>query len=197
VVTRGLSPGALGRLAGAHLFVGAGIALVLRSGLGAAPWDLFHVGLARASGLSVGVATAATSVAALLVALLLGVRPGIGTVINALLIGACIDGALALAPAAPTFFQGLVYQAAGLVLVGLGTGLYLAARLGAGPRDSLMLALARRLRWSPGRARLALELSALGAGVSLGGRVGVGTLVYVLLIGPLVGLGIRLFAEAA
>jgi uncharacterized membrane protein YczE len=192
-----LSPGALARLLLAHPPCGAGIALLIRSGLGAAPWDVFHLGLHRATGLGVGVATTLTAVAALLLALVWGVPPGLGTVVNLLLLGICIDAALAMLPAAAGAVSAVGYLAAGLLLFGLGTGLYLSAEAGSGPRDSLMVAIARRRHWPVWRARLLLELLALSAGVALGAGAGVGTLVYALAIGPVAQWGITLFAERA
>src|SRR5439155_14607695 len=137
-----------GRLLVAHPILGVGVALVLQSGLGAAPWDVFHVGLARATGLSVGAATNCTAAAAVLVALAVGVRPGLATLMNALVFGLCLDAGLALVPAPPSLWAAAGYLAAGIAVFGLGSGLYLSARLGSGPRDSLMLALAQRRRWS-------------------------------------------------
>src|SRR5207237_5461819 len=124
-----------------------------------------------------------------------GVRPGLGTLVNALLVGACVDGALALLPTAPTVAFGVAYEAAGLLCFGLGSGLYLSAELGSGPRDSLMLALARRRPFTVGWARAALEVGALGAGVLLGGQAGIGTLTYALAIGPVANWSVRLFTE--
>jgi uncharacterized membrane protein YczE len=186
---------AVGRLLGAHPIVGAGVAFLLRSELGAAPWEVFHAGLAGTSGVSVGIATSLTSVVAVVLALVLGVRPGVGTVVNALVLGACIDAALALLPVAPSVVVGAAYLAVGILLLGLGTGLYLSAELGAGPRDSLMVALSRRRRWSLARARVVIELIALACGIALGGRAGAGTLVYAIAIGPAAQWGTHLFAR--
>jgi uncharacterized membrane protein YczE len=188
---------ALGRLVAAHPLVGAAVALVIRSRLGAAPWDVLHIGLARVSGVSVGTATGATAIAALLVARAVGVRPGAATVVNAVCLGFCVDGALAVTPNAATPLFGVIYLAVGILLLGLGTGLYLSAGLGSGPRDSLMVALAQRRGWTTGRARVAIELGALGLGLLLGGRAGVGTLVYALSIGPVAQWSISIFKEHA
>ncbi len=190
----GVSPSAVGRLLLAHPVVGAGIALSIQSGLGAAPWDVFHIGLHRATGLSIGAATTVTAATAVLVSLAAGVRPGPGTLINALLIGACVNLALAVVPVAPSLPLAAGYLAAALVLIGLGTGLYLGAHLGSGPRDSLMVALARRRPWTISSARVAVELGALAAGLLLGGQLGPGTLIYALAVGPATRWGIELFA---
>jgi uncharacterized membrane protein YczE len=186
---------AFGRLLGAHPLIGAGVALVLRSDLGAAPWQVFHLGLARSTGLSVGMAATATAIAAIAVASVAGVRPGIGTLVNAVVLGACIDAALAVLPAASSLAVGVGYLTAGILLLGSGTGMYQSAELGSGPRDSLMVALARRRGWTTARARVALELTALASGLLLGGRAGAGTIVYALAIGPATQWGIQRFAK--
>jgi uncharacterized membrane protein YczE len=134
---------------------------------------------------------------AVLVAVGAGVRPGLGTLVNAVLIGACVDGGLAVLPIAPNAVWGVAYLAAGLIVFGLGTGLYMSANLGAGPRDSLMVALARGRASRLGRARAVVELVALGVGIFLGGPLGWGTVAYAVAIGPVANWGINLFAEAA
>jgi uncharacterized membrane protein YczE len=188
---------ALSRLLLAHPLCGAGVALSIRSGLGATPWDVFHLGLQRVTGLSIGTTTTAVSLAALVVAIASGVHPGAGTVINVLLLGPCIDAALAQLPRAPRWWWALGYQGAAVVLIGVGTGLYVSAGLGNAPRDSLMLALARRRRWSTRRARTVIELLALVAGGLLGGPIGLGTLLYGLAIGPVVQWSIAWLEPAA
>jgi uncharacterized membrane protein YczE len=115
--------------------------------------------------------------------------------VNAVILGGCIDAALAVIPGAPSLAVAFGYLAAGIVLLGLGTGLYLSARLGSGPRDSLMVAVARYQRCSIARARVAVELTALLGGLMLGGRAGAGTLVYAAAIGPVAQWGIHLFAK--
>jgi uncharacterized membrane protein YczE len=186
---------ALGRLLAAHPAVAVGVALLLRGELGAAPWEVFHAGLAHATGGTVGLAASATAVMAVAIALVAGVRPGLGTLVNVVLLGACIDAALAVVPVAPSVGLAACYLLGGIVLLGLGTGLYVSARLGAGPRDSLMIALTRRRGWSISRARIVVELIALAAGLVLGGRAGIGTLVYAAGIGPATQWGIDLFVK--
>jgi uncharacterized membrane protein YczE len=184
---------ALARLIAAHPLVGVAVALLMRSRLGAAPWDVLHVGLAHVIGVSVGTATGVTAIAALVIARAVGVRPGLGTLVNAVCLGFCIDGALAVLPNAPALL-GPLYLVVGILLLGLGTGLYLSANLGSGPRDSLMVALSRRRGWTLRRARVAIEIGALGVGLLLGGRAGVGTVVYALSIGPVAQWSIAFFA---
>jgi len=188
---------ALGRLLLAHPLCGAGVALSIRSGLGATPWDVFHLGLQRLTGLSIGTTTTAVSVAALVLAVAGRVHPGAGTAINVLLLGPFIDAALALLPPAPRWWWAIGYEAAAVVLIGVGTGLYVSAGLGNAPRDSLMLALARRRRWSTRRARTVIEVLALVAGGLLGAPIGPGTLLYGLAIGPVVQWSIAWLQPAA
>ena len=170
---------------------GAAIALMIRSGLGLGPWDAFHLGLHRLTGVSVGVASIATGLVIVLASLPAGIRPRAGTVANMVLIGVFVDLMLPLVPPATGRLLGFAYYAAALPLIGLGTGVYIAARLGSGPRDGLMLALAVRTGWPVRRVRTLIELSALGAGWAMGGTIGVGTVVYALLAGPAVQWGLK------
>jgi uncharacterized membrane protein YczE len=187
---------AVARLLLALPIVGAGVAAVLRSGLGAAPWDVLHVGLAEVTGSSVGAATTLTAAAAVIVARRGGVRPGPGTLLNVVLLGLCVDAALWALPPAPTVVAAVAYLGVGMLLLGAGTGLFLSAALGSGPRDSLMLAIAGRRGFTLVRARTAVELAALALGLVLGGHAGPGTLIFATTIGPVVRWGITLFGEA-
>jgi uncharacterized membrane protein YczE len=167
-------------------FVGWGlsVALMLRSGLGVGPWDAFHQGLHRQLGVGIGTASIGVGIVVLLLSLPLGIRPGVGTIANVVLIGLFTDLYLPLLPAARGFGWGLAYHLAGIALAGWFTGVYIAAGLGKGPRDGLVLGLADRWRWPVRRVRTIVELSVLGAGWALGGTLGVGTVIYALLIGP-------------
>ncbi len=172
---------------------GVAISLMIRAGLGLGPWDALHVGLHRVTGVSVGTATVGAGVALVLVNLLLGVRPGPGTLTNMVMIGVAVDLVLPFVPVAPGWPAGLAFFAAGIALSGLSTGMYIAAGLGKGPRDGLMLAVAGRTGWSVLRVRTGLELTVLLAGWLLGGTVGVGTVLFTLAIGPSAQWGLRLF----
>ncbi len=170
-----------------------GIVLLLESRLGLPPWDVLHQGIERTTPLSFGVANMAVGVTVLVLAWALGSRPGAGTVANAILIGVFVDlllradaiRSLAALPLAGR--TGLL--AAAILSFGAGTAFYIGAGLGAGPRDSLMLVAARRLGVRVGVARAGIELAALAAGAVLGGKVGIGTVAFALLIGPAVELG--------
>jgi uncharacterized membrane protein YczE len=162
--------------------------VLLESRLGLSPWDVLHQGIAKHSPFSFGVATIVVGVVVLAVAWLLGAKVGFGTVANAVLIGVFIDALLRidavtnLAHTALVVRMGLV--AAGIWLIGAGSAFYIGAALGAGPRDSLMLVLSRRTEIRIGAVRTVIELTALIAGFALGGKVGLGTLAFAVLIGP-------------
>lgn len=167
-----------------------GILAFLESKLGLPPWDVLHQGIANHTPLSFGVANEAVALTVLFVAWALGSRPGPGTVANAALIGlfvALVQPLHAVQQLAgwPVAARALLLVG-GLVLFGAGSALYIGAALGAGPRDSLMLVGARRTHVRIGISRASIEGSVLVIGFLLGGRVGLGTLVFAALIGPAV-----------
>lgn len=179
--------------AGLALF-GFSIALQLRAGIGLGPWDVFHTGLALRTPLTVGQAMVGAGLALLVASVLFAkVRPGLGTVLNMLIIGPWVDLFLSIPgfPEARGWVDGFALFGVGLVLNGLATGLYLTAGLGAGPRDGFALALARLLQVTVRRARTLVELVVLTTGWLLGGSVGVGTLLFALAIGPLMQWSMR------
>ena len=192
----------LGRLAqllvGLVLF-GAGLWVGLQAALGVGPWDVLHGGLAERLGTPFGRTSIAVGGVVLLVAVLSGVRPGIGTVLNVLVVGAVIDVLLATSLLDGLGDGALVLRvlavALGIALVAAGSALYLGAHLGPGPRDGLMVAIARRTGWSVGLARGVLECTVLLLGVALGGPVGPGTLAFALAIGPAVQLAFRVLRQ--
>ncbi|HJQ77110.1 MAG TPA: hypothetical protein VJ948_07590 [Acidimicrobiia bacterium] len=171
-------------LAGVVLF-GIGIAMMLQSGLGLPPWDVLHQGLAEEFGLSVGVWSIIISFVVLLAWLPLRERYGIGTVLNALVIGAVIDLGTLVLPEPESVWWDIAMVTAGIVLIGLASGMYIGANLGPGPRDGLMTAVARRgpsirvTRWG-------MEIAVLITGILLGGTFGPGTIAFALLMGPIV-----------
>jgi uncharacterized membrane protein YczE len=172
------------------LFCALGIICFLESKLGLSPWDVLHQGLANHTPLSFGEANIVVGVVVLAVAWFLGARIGVGTVANAVLIGGFIAvfeplrvvRHLATEPVGVRI--GLL--GIGMALFGIGTALYIGAGMGAGPRDSLMVVGSHRTGARFGVVRATLELGALIAGYLLGGRVGVGTVVFATLIGPTV-----------
>ncbi len=172
-------------LVGLTLF-GAGESLIVLSALGNTPWTVLAEGVASHTALGIGSATVVLSVIVLLSWIPLRQALGIGTVLNALVIGIVI--ALVLSLVAPADAIGLraAEVVGGILLVGIGSGLYLGCHLGPGPRDGLMTGLHRRTGRSLRLLRTAIEGSALILGVLLGGTVGIGTLLFALTIGPVV-----------
>jgi len=164
---------------------GAGIALLLDARLGAAPWDVFHTGISELTGLPVGQVTIITGGALLVSWIPLGETMGLGTILNAIEIGLVVDLVLPLLPEPELIAARTAMMLVGVVLIAIGSGLYIGAGLGPGPRDGLMTGFAKRgisIRF----ARTAIELTVLVVGIGLGGAVGVGTAVFALGIGPLV-----------
>ncbi|GLY01923.1 hypothetical protein [Actinoplanes sp. NBRC 101535] len=177
-----------------QLFVGLGLygasmALMVRSGLGLNPWDVFHQGLSRVTGISFGWVVLLVGVPVLLLWIPLRQRPGVGTVANLLVVGFSADAALAVLPEAETLPTRVGLLVGGILLNGFASGLYIGSRMGPGPRDGLMTGLNTRFpRLSIRVIRTGIELTVLGAGVLLGGTFGLGTIAYALAIGPLVHL---------
>lgn len=171
---------------------GLSVALMIASGLGLGPWDAFHVGVHNLTGISVGMASIIVGLFLLIGIWFMNVRPGIGTLVNMLMIGLFIDLLLPLLPPATNWLWGLSYYVPGVLICGLATGFYIAAGLGTGPRDGLMLGLHQRTGWPVRRVRTLIELLVLGVGVLMGGTIGIGTLIYALGIGPAAQWGLRI-----
>ena len=171
-------------MAGLAMF-GLGIALLIDANLGAAPWDVFHTGVSELTGIPVGSVIIVTGVLLLLLWIPLGESPGLGTILNAFAIGLFVDIFLPLLPEPEMLVPRLVMMLAGVVVIGAGSGLYIGAGLGPGPRDGLMTGLGRH-GVSIHVARTGIELLVLLAGVALGGSIGIGTAVFALGIGPMV-----------
>jgi uncharacterized membrane protein YczE len=191
-LSRSILPRLPGLLLGLVTF-GLGIALMVQAGLGLGPWEALHQGLGRLTGLELGTVSVVLGLPILLLWWPLGERPGIGTVLNVLLIGTSTNLGIAVLPPAVGVPGQVAMMLAGVVTIGIGSGLYLGADLGAGPRDGLMTGIHHRFGWSIRRSRTLIELSVLGAGFLLGGTIGVGTLVFALGIGPLVQLFLAIF----
>ncbi|MFF0789352.1 YitT family protein [Streptomyces spiralis] len=163
---------------------GSSDALVVLSGLGVEPWDALSQGLSRTIGLGIGMWTNIIGALVLLLWLPLRIRPGLGTVLNVLLVGTAMDVALACATAPESPGARWAVLIAGVVLNGVATGAYIGAGLGPGPRDGLMTGWAARGHSIRG-VRWVIELSVLVIGFLLGATIGIGTVVYALAIGPL------------
>jgi uncharacterized membrane protein YczE len=170
---------------------GAGEACLVASELGNSPWTVFAQGLSKQTPLSIGAATVAMSFAILLLWIPLRQRPGLGTIANAVVIGVAIDVTLSVLPDHAPLLARYAEVVGGIALVATGSAFYLGATLGPGPRDGLMTGLHRTTGRPVALVRTAIELCALAVGVVLGGRFGVGTIAFALLVGPAVALALR------
>lgn len=173
---------------------GIGIALIVRGELGVAPWDVLTQGIAKQTGWSFGLITVITSGVVLLLWIPIKQKPGFGTVMNALLVGPFADFGLWLIPPGLDLWIRALLLPAGIVVLAIATGLYIGAHFGPGPRDGLMTGLHRVTGWKIWVVRTGIELVVLAAGWLLGGNVGLGTVAFAVLIGPLCGYTIPLFA---
>lgn len=178
------------------LLMGLGLALMLQANVGLGPWAVFHEGLAHVTGLSFGRVLQIVGVIVLVVSWRwTGERPGPGTVLNMAIVGPWVDlfAAQPWLPASTGWGWGMAEFAAGAMVIGVASGLYITADLGAGPRDGFVLGLSRRLSLSVRRTRSLLELGVLAVGFALGGAVGLGTVLFALSIGPMMQFSIRVF----
>ena len=169
-------------LSGLVLF-GWGIALMVRADLGLAPWDVLHQGVAERTGLAIGTVTILTGVVVLLLWVPLRERAGLGTLLNVAVIGLVVNATLAAVEPPEAMWARVALLAIGIYLFGPGSGLYIGAGLGPGPRDGLMTGLARRGR-SVRMVRTGIELTVLAIGFALGGTVGLGTIAFAATVGP-------------
>ena len=164
--------------------LGVGIAMTLQARLGVSPYDVLHQGIAAKTGRSIGTVVIVVGLVILVFWIPLRQRPGLGTVLNTLTVGLVIDLALHVVPEPDLLAARIPLLVAGIVITGLGMGLYIGAGLGPGPRDGLMTGIAANgfPLWA---VRTVLELAALVAGWILGGNVGIGTVAFAFSIGPL------------
>ncbi|WP_233197649.1 YitT family protein [Cryobacterium sp. Y57] len=173
---------------------GIGIALIVRAGIGVAPWDVLTQGIDNHTQLGFGLITILLSGVVLLLWIPIRQKPGAGTLLNAVLVGPAADVGLWLIPANLDLWARIVLFAIGLLTVAVATGLYIGAHFGPGPRDGLMTGLHKRTGWKIWIVRTGIEVIVLGIGWALGGNVGIGTALFAVLIGPLCQRTIPLFA---
>ena len=176
------------------VFYGFGIALMVRAAVGVSPWDVLSQGVSRVTGLPFGLVTNLIGVVVLLFWIPIRQRPGLGTVLNVLLVGPSAQLGLWLVPELESLWVRVPVFAGGLLLVAIATGLYIGANHGPGPRDGLMTGIHRRTGWPIWVVRTAIEVTVLTIGWLLGGNVGLGTLAFALLIGPMVNVTMPLLA---
>lgn len=176
---------------------GIAIAMMVRAAIGVAPWDVLTQGIVVQTGLPFGLMTNLIGVVVLLLWIPIRQKPGIGTVLNVLLIGPSAQLGLWVIPEVTALWVQVLLYAGGLVLLAIATGLYIGARYGPGPRDGLMTGIHHRFGWKLWIVRTVIEVTVLGIGWILGGNVGVGTLAFALLIGPMVARTIPFFMVPA
>lgn len=184
-LTAGRLPERLARLLTGLWLYGLSIALMIEGAVGAAPWDVFHFGVAGHVPLSLGAIIVLAALGVLAAWIPLRQMPGLGTVLNTALLGPFADLSLALLPTPDGTAMRYGYALSGVVVCAFATALYVGAQLGPGPRDGLMTGLARRTGWPIRRVRTGIEVAVLVSGFLLGGTVGLGTVVFALGVGPL------------
>jgi uncharacterized membrane protein YczE len=176
------------------LFIyGIGIAMMVHASIGVAPWDVLAQGISKQTGISFGQATIAVSVMVLLSWIPLRVKPGIGSILNGLLLGVYADLMLPLLPVLNGYWQQLAVFLAGLLIISFATGMYISCDMGKGPRDGLNTGLAQKLKLPFWQARSIVEIAVVSVGFAMGGQVREGTLIFAISIGYLNQLGLRLF----
>ncbi|MBM7623341.1 YczE/YyaS/YitT family protein [Sporohalobacter salinus] len=169
------------------LVLSIGLVLTIKSNLGVRPWDVFHIGLTKYFDLTVGQANQITGLVVIIISfLLVRVKPKLGTIISIILIGSLIDLVLPLVPQPANIYWQYLYLFSGILIFGNGAGIYISAQCGAGPRDNLMIALHRKLKFKLGLVRNGIEVTILILGSILGGPVGIGTVCAALGTGPVV-----------
>ena len=171
---------------------GLGEGLLIVSFTGASPWSVLAQGISLNVNLSIGTITLFISLVVLIFWLPLKQKPGIGTILNALIIAMMIDICIKFVPTPENYISQLILAIVAVFTVGFGGGIYLVANLGAGPRDGLMVGLQKKTNMPIAAVRAFLEISVVTVGWYLGGTVGLGTLLFAFGIGPAVALGLFL-----
>ena len=176
------------------LFIyGIGIAMMVHASIGLAPWDVLAQGISKQTGLTFGQSTIAVSVMVLFAWIPLKVKPGIGSILNAVLLGVFADFWLPLMPQLDSYLARLAWFVLVLIVISFATGLYISCGMGKGPRDGLNTGIAQRFKLPFWQARSIVEVLVVLIGFSLGGQVREGTLIFAFAIGYLNQLGLRLF----
>jgi uncharacterized membrane protein YczE len=171
---------------------GLGEAMLIASGAGVSPWTVLAQGISSKTDWSVGFSTMIVSFSVLFMWIPLRQKPGMGTILNALIIAFMIDFSLHLLPSPQTLVWQLIQVASGVLIIGIASGIYLTANLGAGPRDGLMTGLQIKTGLPIATIRIAIEITVVSIGWYLGGTVGIGTIMFAFGVGPCVAIGILL-----
>jgi len=171
---------------------GFAISMMIRAAVGVSPWDVLSQGVTKQTGIPFGWVTNIIGGIVLLLWIPIRQKPGVGTVLNVLLVGTAAQGGLMVLPELTVLWQQIVLFAGGLVLLAIATGLYIGARFGPGPRDGLMTGIHKRWGFPIWAVRTVIELTVLLIGWLLGGNVGLGTIAFAVLIGPMVNVTLPL-----
>ena len=174
------------------MLFGLGEGLLIVSFTGASPWSVLAQGISLNVNLSIGMITFLISVFVLILWIPLGQKPGMATILNALIIALMIDLCIKFVPTPSDYYNQLILAVVSVITVGIGGGIYLVSNLGAGPRDGLMVGLQRKTNLPIALVRATLEITVVSIGWYLGGTVGIGTLLFAFGIGPCVALGLYL-----
>ena len=174
------------------MLFGLGEGLLIVSFTGASPWSVLAQGLSLNVNLSIGMLTFLISVTVLILWIPLGQKPGMATILNAIIIALMIDLCIKFVPTPSSYINQLILAVVSVITVGIGGGIYLVANLGAGPRDGLMVGLQKLTNFPIAAVRATLEISVVSVGWYLGGTVGIGTILFAFGIGPCVALGLYL-----
>jgi len=177
------------------IIFGLGDSLLVQGDVGNAPWTVLSQGFTRKFGISIGLATFLISIAVLLIWIPLREKPGFGTISNIVLIASAIEIGTKIFPKQTNFYSGVLFDLIGIAMVGLGSALYLTCGLGPGPRDGAMTGIHYRTGIRVGRVRLGIEVVVLILGGLLGGRIGIGTALFALLIGQSVAIFLGIVAR--
>ena len=169
---------------------GTGEAILIDAGIGVSPWTVLAQGISKQADLTVGMATFVVSVLVLFLWIPLRETPGIGTILNAILIAMSIDVMAPFIPNQTDFIPQIIQASIGIILVGIGSALYLTANLGPGPRDGWMTGVQKKTNWPIGRVRAGIEIIVLSIGIALGGTFGLGTVMFAIGIGPAISMSL-------
>ncbi len=186
-------PVRLAKLLVGLVIYGIGVGLTVQAGIGLAPWDVLAQGIAKQTALSFGWATVTVSIMVLLLWIPLKVKPGLGSILNALMIGLVADATMHVVTAPEDYLLRLGLFIFGMAVISFATGMYISCGMGKGPRDGLNVGIAQKFKRPFWQARTFVEVSVVTAGFLLGGQVREGTLIFALLIGYMNQLGMRLF----
>ena len=173
------------RLLVGFVFCASSTVLMLNSNLGLSPWDVFHQGISRLSGITIGQASIVVSIVFVVIGAMLGQKLGIGTILNMIIIGKLIDVIIesSIIPVATNIISGIIMMVIGMLVMGFGCYLYIGCGLGCGPRDGVMMGISKKVKKPIKYVRASMEVTVLTLGYMLGGDIGIGTIISAIGLG--------------